>query len=58
MHQYSILKQNPYKNEATKSMDNPVVNFKDVSGTVIISQDGIQANYFYRFENDIHRFSG
>ena len=39
-------------------MDNPVVNFKDVSGTVIISQGGIQANCFYRFENDFRRFNG
>ena len=35
-----------------------MVNFKDVSGTVIISQDGIHANCFYRFDNDIRRFSG
>ena len=29
-------------------MDNPVVNFKDVTGTVIISQEGIHANRFDR----------
>jgi len=39
-------------------MDNPVVNFKDVSGTVIISQDGIHANCLYRFDEDIRSFSG
>ena len=40
-------------------MDNPVVNFKDVSGTVIISQGGIQANGFYRccFDKDSCFFS-
>ena len=41
----SILKQNPYKNEATKSMDNPVVNFKDVSGIAIVSQDGVRPSF-------------
>ena len=34
----SVLKQNPYKNEETTTMDNPVVNFKDFDRLAIIEQ--------------------
>ena len=54
----SILKQNPYKNEATKSMDNPVVNFKDVSGIAIVSQDGVYTVKFSHHQALSHQFFG